>query len=146
MFYFKFIQVSPELCDPTNQTCLTELLDYCEMVGMVDSSLYKIYGPYEFTLTKGHNKISYDECYSWPLIPKGSLALVSQVLVDSGQIATGVSNNTDYSVIFQQTNGNTVMIIKPLKDFFPNQEVIFLQLIMFEIPGYYNYEIYGMFL
>ena len=115
------------------------------MAGMVASSLYNTYGPYEFTLAKGHNKISYDECYSWPLIPQGSLAIVSQVLVDSGQIATGVSNNTDYSVIFQQTNGNTVMIIKPLKDFFPNQEVIFLQLIMFEIPGYYNYEIYGMF-
>ena len=49
-----------------------------------------VHGPFEFNLTYGHNKLYFDECSSWPNIPKGSLAVIG--LPESGMPAAKIAH------------------------------------------------------
>ena len=100
-------------------------------LGSIPPSEYKLFGPFSFTLAKGHNKIKLDECSSWQLIPKGSIALIRQSLSlndASGFLAYGPSRESDFAYTIDPT-GNIMLDTNRMLD-----SVLYIQLIMFTIP------------
>ena len=78
------------------------------------STDFTVFATYEFKLTQGYNKFTFDECSSWPNLSKGTIAMVSLALSGAPSASIALNEHNDSSDYEITTFANGSVALSPL--------------------------------